>query len=609
MRGIAGPLTKLIIFMVITVLATSLLALTIANIDLRSASDYSARFSDVTSLNVGDDVRIAGVRVGSVDGIQVVDRRQAQVSFSIDGGHKLPASVTATIKYRNLVGQRYIALEPGAGDPNAVLPAGGTIPLDHTKPALDLTVLFNGFKPLFQALSPDDVNKLSYEIIQVLQGEGGTIDSLLAHTASLTSTIADKDQVIGQVIDNLNSVLDTVNAHGDQLSTLISQLQQLVTGFAQERKPIGDSIAALGDLADSTAGLLQQGRQPLKDDIAQLGSLSKNLGDNDLLNQFLQTLPGKVETITRTATYGSWFNFFLCSASGTVAAADHLPGDAARRAGDPGEVQGVKPFRERNPIAIGAIGLTVIALLMLAAFFADDLPIIGGGTTYSADFSEAAGLVPGNEVRIAGVKVGKVRSVGLDGDHVKVDFRWTTRGSATRPRPHQDQDVAGPEVPVAGPAGHEGARPRHRPSRATTRWPLRRQRGLQRPGHHRRPGGHQPAGAELHRAVADLRQHAAGRADRAGRSVRAVQDDLLARPAAGAAAEQHQPDHQDDLGPGQGVPDPALRRQPFAAGAQEPERTPSASCSPAPRTCPRSCPAWSTTTRPSCSRRCSNWTR
>jgi len=318
-RGVAGPLTKLIIFMVITVLATSLLALTIANVDLRSASDYSARFSDVTSLNVGDDVRIAGVRVGSVGSIQVVDRRQAQVSFSLDGQRKLPASVTATIKYRNLVGQRYIALEPGAGDPNAVLAPGGTIPLDHTKPALDLTVLFNGFKPLFQALSPDDVNKLSYEIIQVLQGEGGTIDSLLVHTASLTSTIAGKDQVIGQVIDNLNSVLGTVNAHGDQLSTLISQLQQLVSGFAAERKPIGDSISALGDLTDSTAGLLQQGRAPLKDDIAQLGTLSKNLGDTDLLNQFLQTLPGKVETITRTATYGSWFNFFLCSASGTVA--------------------------------------------------------------------------------------------------------------------------------------------------------------------------------------------------------------------------------------------------------------------------------------------------
>ncbi|GAA0595242.1 MCE family protein [Kutzneria viridogrisea] len=328
MRSIVGPLTKLLAFMLVTVLATSLLALTIANVDLRSANDYTARFTDVTSLNPGDDVRIAGVRVGQVDKISVVDRRLAEVSFSVDGGKKLPASVTATIKYRNLVGQRYVSLEQGAagGDANAVLPVGGTIPLDRTKPALDLTVLFNGFKPLFQALSPDDVNKLSYEIIQVLQGEGGTIDSLLAHTASLTTTIAGKDQVIGQVIDNLNSVLDTVNSRGDQLSTLIVQLQQLVSGFAADRKPIGDSISALGDLATSTAGLLDQGRQPLKEDIAGLGALSKNLGDSsELLDHFLKFLPGKVEAIGRTGSYGSFFNVFLCKASGTIAVPPVIP--------------------------------------------------------------------------------------------------------------------------------------------------------------------------------------------------------------------------------------------------------------------------------------------
>src|SRR5205807_8802543 len=135
------------------------------------------------------------------------------------------------IKYRNLVGQRYIALDAAPGSPGAMLPADGVIPLDRTKPALDLTALFNGFKPLFQALSPDDVNKLSYEIIQVLQGEGGTIDNLLSHTASLTQTIASKDQVIGQVIDNLNSVLDTVNSRSNQLSDLVVQLPQLVPGL------------------------------------------------------------------------------------------------------------------------------------------------------------------------------------------------------------------------------------------------------------------------------------------------------------------------------------------------------------------------------------------
>ncbi|MEU2160921.1 MCE family protein [Streptomyces sp. NPDC087659] len=81
------------------------------------------------------------------------------------------------------------------------------------------------------------------------------------------------------------------------------------------------------------------------------------------------------------------------------------------------------PFRERNPVTIGAVGLTTLALLAVAAFNADDLPLIGDGETYTAAFSEAGGLKPGDEVRIAGVKVGKVDEVDLDGDHVRVVFR------------------------------------------------------------------------------------------------------------------------------------------------------------------------------------------
>ncbi|GAA5153374.1 MULTISPECIES: MCE family protein [Amycolatopsis] len=326
MRGLAAPLIKLTIFIVITVLFTAILGISIANINTSDTKGYSARFSDATLVLPGDDVRIAGVRVGQVTGVKIVDRRQAQVDFEVDSGRTLPANVTATIKYRNLVGQRYIALGQGTGGDTGPLKPGATIPIDHTTPALDLDELFNGFKPLFAALNPDDVNKLSYEIIQVMQGEGGTIDSLLAHTATLTTTIAQKDQVIGQVIDNLNSVLDTVNAHTPQLNTLIVNLQQLVTGLAQDRKPIGDAIDALGGLANTTAGLLDKARAPLKGDIQALGVLSDNLNDNQaLVEHFLQYLPQKVTTLTSTADYGSWFNFYLCSAGGTVALPPLVP--------------------------------------------------------------------------------------------------------------------------------------------------------------------------------------------------------------------------------------------------------------------------------------------
>ncbi|SFC60447.1 phospholipid/cholesterol/gamma-HCH transport system substrate-binding protein [Nocardioides terrae] len=95
----------------------------------------------------------------------------------------------------------------------------------------------------------------------------------------------------------------------------------------------------------------------------------------------------------------------------------------------------VIPFRERNPVKIGAISIAVLALVMLAAFKAQDLPLIGGGDTYYADFSEAGGLKADDEVRIAGVRVGKVTDVGLDHGHVKVTFKLKSDadfGSQTR---------------------------------------------------------------------------------------------------------------------------------------------------------------------------------
>jgi phospholipid/cholesterol/gamma-HCH transport system substrate-binding protein len=319
-RGIAAPLIKLIIFTVVTVTATALLAITIANVDLSETTDYKARFTDATLLLPGDDVRIAGVRVGQVEDVGIVDRKQAEVTFSVSAGRKLPKNVVAQIKFRNLVGQRYVSLtQGGGGNPNAVLEPGETIPLQRTRPALDLTELFNGFKPLFRALAPEDVNKLSYEIIQVLQGEGGTVESLLAHTASLTTAIAGRDQVIGEVITNLNSALTTINQRGQKLSDLIVTVQQLVSGLAADREPIGDAIEALGGLADTTAGLLDEAREPLKADIAALGGLVNNLNDSEsVVEHFIQFLPEKTAKLTRLVSYGSWFNFYLCSAEGSI---------------------------------------------------------------------------------------------------------------------------------------------------------------------------------------------------------------------------------------------------------------------------------------------------
>ncbi|GAA2992378.1 MCE family protein [Actinokineospora diospyrosa] len=322
-----GPLLKGALFTVVTVLATLVLGVTIANKGTGDTATYQARFTDVTSLNPGDDIRMAGVRVGQVRGISVVDRRFSEVEFDVDRRYALAPSVTATVRFRNLIGQRYIALDQGIG--SGKLAEGATIPLERTRPAVDLTAMFNGFKPLLRALSPDDVNKLSMEIVQVLQGEGGTVGDLVRHIGSLTTTLAEKDDVIGRVIGNLNTVLSQVDAKDDQLSTLVLTTQQLVSGLAKDAEPIGDAIDGIAALTNATAGLLEQGREPLRRDIDALGSLSKSLADNTPeFEKFLTALPVKYEAIGRTASYGSWLNFYLCSATTDVAPAPGQgPGD------------------------------------------------------------------------------------------------------------------------------------------------------------------------------------------------------------------------------------------------------------------------------------------
>jgi len=313
-----ASLVKLVIFIVVTTLATSMLVVTIGNISFTGKKEYHAEFVDATGVVKGDDVRIAGVRVGSVTDVEVVNRTRALVTFSVEEDTPLSKATEAAIRYRNLVGQRYISLSETIGDTGR-LEEDATIPVAQTSPALDLTVLFNGFKPLFQALSPEDLNKLSYEVIRVFQGEGGTLESLLQSTASVTQTLADRDQVISDLIDNLNRVLVQIGNRDDELTELIQSFRTFVGGLKDDRKAILGSLEQISALSGETADLIDGVREPFVQDITQLRRFAGNLDRNKAeLDRALQVLPIKLTKVGRTAIYGSWFNFYLCEFRGTV---------------------------------------------------------------------------------------------------------------------------------------------------------------------------------------------------------------------------------------------------------------------------------------------------
>ena len=314
----SAALVKLVIFMVVTSFLTFTLATTIGNIGFGAKTSYKAVFGDVTGLLPGNEVRIAGVRVGEVESLGLNERGLAVVEFALDGDRTIPESAILRLRYRNIVGERYIAVTEGTGSAEP-LEEGETIPLAQTRNALDLTVLFNGFRPLFQALDPESTNQAAFELIQTLQGEGGTVESLMARTASLTNTLADRDEVIGRVLVNLETVLETFDERDSELADLIVQLRRLAAGFAEDREAIGGSLDGIADLTAATAGLLNDIRPPLDKDIEELSELAATLDENkEIVDGVLTRLPAKLDKIVGTATYGSWFNFYLCGFDGTI---------------------------------------------------------------------------------------------------------------------------------------------------------------------------------------------------------------------------------------------------------------------------------------------------
>jgi len=312
---------KLGIFTVCSLLVTGLLAAIMGNIGFGGGQEYQAIFTTASMLEKGDDVRIAGVNVGEVRDVDHYERTEAVVTFRIKDEIELTSATRAEIRFLNLVGDRYLALEQGSDSDAEPMAAGDTIPIGQTSPALDLTVLFNGFQPLFQALNPSQVNDLSMNIVQVLQGEGGTVAGLVKKTASLTNALADRDQLIGEVITNLSQTLDTVDQRHQQLSDLIVELKGWMTDLARDRETIGDSLTNVSDLTVVVADLVRDGRPLVKADIAKLRQLAGLLNQPSSrreLTEMLDRLPESMTDQTRTGTYGSWYSYYLCEFSGNI---------------------------------------------------------------------------------------------------------------------------------------------------------------------------------------------------------------------------------------------------------------------------------------------------
>jgi phospholipid/cholesterol/gamma-HCH transport system substrate-binding protein len=311
-----GTAIKLGMLWLVLLVFTVVIIVVFGQVRFDRTTGYSAVFTHVSGLRKGQFVRAAGVEVGKVSKVTLIDGdRRVLVDFTVDSSVELDKATTASIRYLNLIGDRYLELR--RGDSGQRLAPGGMIPLEHTQPALDLDALIGGFRPLFKALDPDKVNRIAQSIITVFQGQGATISDILDQTASLAATLADRDQAIGEIINNLNTVLATTVKHEKEFDATVDKLEVLITGLKNRADPLAAAVAHISNAAGTLADLLGEDRPLLHSTFGHLEGIQQSLiHDLPTLDHVLGKLPEAYRIIGRSGgTYGDFFNFYLCDLS------------------------------------------------------------------------------------------------------------------------------------------------------------------------------------------------------------------------------------------------------------------------------------------------------
>lgn len=312
--SIRKPLIGFGIFAIVSVLVTVVIWNTLARTVNGSTNSYSAVFTDVLGLREGDDVRMAGVRVGKVTGIELEGGHEAKVKFIVQRDQTLFGNTKALVRYQNLIGQRYVALAPGDNGDNSQLRNGATIPVQRTEPSFDISGLLNGFQPLFETLKPEQVNNLSNTFIQALQGDGVSLSSFITQAAALAGDFQRRDAILSDVITNLSAVMSGLAKRGDDLETLVTQTRALIGGLYEQGQSLQTSTVQIADATDSLVNMFGQVQPKIAQAQSSTTSALTMLIDNGAkLDQAAVDLPGILTNVGKFTQDGAFANAYVCS--------------------------------------------------------------------------------------------------------------------------------------------------------------------------------------------------------------------------------------------------------------------------------------------------------
>ncbi|HYO61571.1 MAG TPA: MCE family protein [Actinomycetota bacterium] len=303
---------KLVVFTLFTVFITFYLASIIGNLSpFKDVYSVNAVFSDATGLLNGDPVKIAGVTVGKVTGFQV-ERGQAIVTIEVEADVELPENVIADIKYRNLLGQRTINLVRPESPSTEPLTEGETIPVENTKPALDLALVFNNLRPLIQSTNPEDINAVARAVLKVFKGREDDFAATLGNIGAITQTLADRDQRLARLVTDLNDLTQVLNSQKGNIRVSLDRFTELMESLADATPTIERVVDQLDDASGRFGGLIARNRSNLDQELADLNVLLTIVDENlRPLDTATKNLKEVLLATARSQSYGKWWTLYV----------------------------------------------------------------------------------------------------------------------------------------------------------------------------------------------------------------------------------------------------------------------------------------------------------
>ncbi|AEF39325.1 MCE family protein [Hoyosella subflava] len=284
------------------------------------AVTYHAEFTDITGLQVGNDVTLAGVRVGKVSDLSFVrtpeGREHALVSMSITADHPLPGDVTAAVRFADMLGVRYLALTDPENAAETLEP-DATIPLSQTREPVDVTELFNGFKPLFAAIEPNRLNEIAAAAIQALEGNTDALETLLVGMVDAAGVFVERSALIDTLADDLAIVLDTVVDQGSDVESAFGAVTILAERIAAQNDDVITILEDGSTTADNLAEFVSGSSfDNLDATIERAKTMTDTWIDNtDTFVALLGSLERLAASVNMIGDYGSWLTLYLCTLS------------------------------------------------------------------------------------------------------------------------------------------------------------------------------------------------------------------------------------------------------------------------------------------------------